>query len=161
MKDPHQVLGLQPGASPEDVAQAYRRLARELHPDVSGTDTTDAMAELNAARDAVLADLDDSKPWAVATDALRHALSQGYLGEAAVAQARRTLQSHLDVLAERNRTCKAAVAVLQGKLGSVTLAADPVLMDRLLQEQIDAADAKIADQDRHAALSQRALELLA
>lgn len=160
MKPPHEVLGLQPGASPEEVTQAFRRRTRELHPDVSGTDTTEAMAELNAARDAVLAGLDDSKPWAVATDALRQALNQGYLGDAAVQQAQRMLRGHLEVLADRDRICKARVALLTTWLGQVKLAGDPELMDRLLQEQIDAADAKVADQESHAALSRRALALL-
>ena len=33
--DPHAVLGIQPGASAEETARAYRRLLRRLHPDTS------------------------------------------------------------------------------------------------------------------------------
>jgi DnaJ domain len=34
-RDPYAVLGVQPGASPEEIARAYRRLLRRLHPDAS------------------------------------------------------------------------------------------------------------------------------
>jgi hypothetical protein len=48
--DPHAVLGVQPGASPAEVAAAYRRLAKEWHPDVAGAAAAVArMAEINAA----------------------------------------------------------------------------------------------------------------
>ncbi|QTH19627.1 J domain-containing protein [Rhizorhabdus wittichii] len=45
-----QVLGLPQTATAADVDNAYRRLARQAHPDQGGSD--DAMARLNAARDA-------------------------------------------------------------------------------------------------------------
>ena len=32
-KDPHTVLGVEPGATPEEIRQAYRRLAAQYHPD--------------------------------------------------------------------------------------------------------------------------------
>lgn len=43
------VLGLSASATTSEINEAYRRLARERHPDQGGTDS--AMAELNAARD--------------------------------------------------------------------------------------------------------------
>ena len=33
--DPHELLGLTPDASPDDLTRAYRRLARQIHPDVT------------------------------------------------------------------------------------------------------------------------------
>jgi hypothetical protein len=50
MRDPWSVLGLAPGSSWDEVRAAYRRLAKSLHPDVSGGDTT-RMAEINRAVD--------------------------------------------------------------------------------------------------------------
>lgn len=48
-----QVLGVPQTASKEEIRAAYRRLAREAHPDQGGSDA--AMARLNAARDAGVA----------------------------------------------------------------------------------------------------------
>lgn len=39
MKDPYQTLGIGPTASDAEVKSAYRRLAKELHPDVNPGDT--------------------------------------------------------------------------------------------------------------------------
>jgi hypothetical protein len=54
-KDPHAVLGVEPGASPDDIKVAWRGLARQHHPDLTGDDpeaarrATRRMAEINAA----------------------------------------------------------------------------------------------------------------
>lgn len=45
-------LGLQRGASADEVTRRYRQLAQDAHPDRGGSDA--AMAALNAARDAAL-----------------------------------------------------------------------------------------------------------
>ena len=47
--DPYAELGLPPGAPPEDVAAAYRRLAKAYHPDRGGSEGR--MAQINAAYD--------------------------------------------------------------------------------------------------------------
>jgi hypothetical protein len=50
--DPYAVLGLDPGASDEDAAAAYRRMAKEWHPDRGGGPERAArMAQINAAYD--------------------------------------------------------------------------------------------------------------
>jgi curved DNA-binding protein CbpA len=50
--DPFAVLGVPPGASPEEVAAAYRRLAKRWHPDRSpDRGAAGRMAEINAAYD--------------------------------------------------------------------------------------------------------------
>jgi curved DNA-binding protein CbpA len=46
------VLGLEPGASPEQVSEAHRRLMTKLHPDHGGTDYL--ASKINAARDVLL-----------------------------------------------------------------------------------------------------------
>lgn len=47
-----QTLGLEPGASVEDIRAAHRRLSATAHPDRGGTDA--AQQALNAARDLLL-----------------------------------------------------------------------------------------------------------
>src|SRR5262249_19379015 len=52
---PHDVLGVEPGATPTQIKAAWRRLARTHHPDLTGDDpaasqrATRRMAEINAA----------------------------------------------------------------------------------------------------------------
>jgi hypothetical protein len=54
-KDPHVVLGVEPGATPDEIKAAWRTLARTHHPDLIGDDpevaqrATRRMAEINAA----------------------------------------------------------------------------------------------------------------
>ena len=49
--DPYKVLGLERGASDEEVKKAYRRLAKKYHPDANPGDEAAArkMQEINAA----------------------------------------------------------------------------------------------------------------
>ena len=55
MDDPYRVLGLSPGASDEEVKQAYRRLAKKYHPDLNPGDAEAAkkMQEINDAYDRI------------------------------------------------------------------------------------------------------------
>jgi hypothetical protein len=54
-RDPHDVLGIDPGATPTQIKAAWRRLARQHHPDLIGDDpaasriATRKMAEINEA----------------------------------------------------------------------------------------------------------------
>ena len=51
--DPYVVLGVRRGASDKAIAAAYRRLARQHHPDIAGETATIRMAQINAAFDAI------------------------------------------------------------------------------------------------------------
>lgn len=54
-RNPYAVLGLAPSADLDAVKRRYRTLARELHPDVAGADSSAAMADVNEAY-AILSD---------------------------------------------------------------------------------------------------------
>jgi len=53
--DPYRILGLQPGASEEEVKRAYRQLAKKYHPDMNPGDAHAAkmMNDINAAYDQI------------------------------------------------------------------------------------------------------------
>jgi hypothetical protein len=57
--DPHAVLGLDPGASPEEVQRAYRALAKRFHPDRAGEAAGELMISINAAHDLLLGRLEE------------------------------------------------------------------------------------------------------
>ena len=54
--DPYAVLGLAPDATLEQAAEAYKRLAKEWHPDVMGYEGLARMTEVNVAFDLVRAE---------------------------------------------------------------------------------------------------------
>jgi hypothetical protein len=60
--DPHAVLGLDPGASPEEVQRAYRTLAKRFHPDRAGEAAGELMISINAAHDLLLGRLEEEHP---------------------------------------------------------------------------------------------------
>lgn len=78
--DPYAVLGVDPGASPDEIARAYRARAKEWHPDIRGTeDALRRMALINAAYEQIR----DGKPSAAAPAApvtrRRHRPRAGHL----------------------------------------------------------------------------------
>ncbi len=77
MKDFYQVLGVARDAAPDEIKQAFRRLARKHHPDVSReADATARMAEVNEA----YAVLSDPGRRAAYDDALRRGRGRGSSG---------------------------------------------------------------------------------
>jgi hypothetical protein len=67
--DPHAVLGLEPGASPEDVQRAYRGLAKRFHPDRAGEAAGEMMISINAAYDLLRDRLEEQQGARVAAGA--------------------------------------------------------------------------------------------
>jgi molecular chaperone DnaJ len=75
-RDYYEVLGLNRGATPEEIKKAFRRLARQYHPDVNkDSDAETRFKEINEAYE-VLSDQDKR----AAYDRFGHAASQGGFG---------------------------------------------------------------------------------
>ena len=49
MRDYYEVLGVARDASQDEIKKAYRKLARQLHPDYAGPDSEEAFKELSVA----------------------------------------------------------------------------------------------------------------
>jgi DnaJ domain len=77
--DPYGVLGLQPTATPEEIAATYRQLAKESHPDRGGGAAR--MADINAAYDLLRAAAWTSRHEHVAGEEQRRAAQMNGRGE--------------------------------------------------------------------------------
>lgn len=79
--DPFEVLGLSREAGVHDITDAYRRLAKERHPDITGHLGEEAMKHLNVARE-LAAGIANGDTGAVPTDKLAQAFADalGHLG---------------------------------------------------------------------------------
>lgn len=58
--DPYEVLGISPSATPEQITQRYRDLAKIFHPDMQGGNI-EAMARLNEAYEQICHEKDLTK----------------------------------------------------------------------------------------------------
>lgn len=72
--DPYAVLGLDPGASLDDAARAYRELAKQWHPDRAGEQGAARMIQLNVAYELVRS---EHRPGAVTQTPRMHARPGG------------------------------------------------------------------------------------
>ncbi len=98
MDDPLSVLGLQPGASSEEVGEAYRRLAKQWHPDRGGgPEAQRRMAQINVAHDLLRAGARHTRPRgrAAGPDAARAAPRRRPAGQWLAEPVRRALGPEL------------------------------------------------------------------
>ena len=98
ISDPYKVIGVLPTASDEEIAKAYRKMAKKYHPDVNrgAPDAAKRMSEINAAYEQIKSGKTSSKngggytgPRAYSSgssysefDTVRHYIRAGYYREA-------------------------------------------------------------------------------
>lgn len=79
-----EVLGVNPDASAKEINQAYRKAAKEVHPDVSNSpEAAKAFNRINKARDALLARADTQTPLDI--ESIRHSTASAASATAAAA----------------------------------------------------------------------------
>lgn len=113
LRSPREVLGLAPGYTEDEAKQAYRKLAKELHPDAKpGGGSSSRFLELQQAYTAALADLKDPRR-AAAADAAGAAHGAGAAERGAGAQHDQTRQTE----AEAATTTANVADLLSGAIG--------------------------------------------
>ena len=82
IQDPYRVLGLEPGASDDEVKAAYRKLAKKYHPDVNGgsPEAEAKMKEINAAYSQIMNRHTNPNPGSSRGGAGSSGSGQGYGG---------------------------------------------------------------------------------
>ncbi|WP_026659775.1 J domain-containing protein [Butyrivibrio sp. AC2005] len=83
MTNPYETLGVQPGASDEEIKKAYRNLAKKYHPDLHPNDEAASakMNEINAAYD-ILSKPHSSDSWQQRTASQSYEQQRTYAGQA-------------------------------------------------------------------------------
>ncbi len=87
MRDPYEVLGVPRNTSPEQVKEAYRRLAKKYHPDnFTGSpleaDATRKMQEINEAYDAIISGKTSAYGYSSDFRQVKDFIAQGRLDDA-------------------------------------------------------------------------------
>jgi hypothetical protein len=131
--DPHAVLGLEPGASPEAVQRAYRSLAKRFHPDRAGAGAGEMMISINGAYDLLRDRIEEEHAARVAATAGgAHAVSRPeparFAGDWLAPEVRRVLARELLVTLEDGEGVDEVVLTATGDSHDVQLA----LTDRRL-----------------------------
>ena len=83
MTNPYETLGVQPGASDEEIKKAYRNLAKKYHPDLHPNDEAASakMNEINAAYD-ILSKPHSSDSWQQRAASQSYEQQRTYAGQA-------------------------------------------------------------------------------
>jgi hypothetical protein len=121
--DPHAVLGLEPGASPESVQRAYRRLAKRFHPDRAGEGAGEMMISVNAAYDLLRDRLEDAHeaPVAARAGSVAPAAPTRVAGDGLAPEVRRVLTRELLATLEDGETVDEVVLTGTGDSHDVQL----------------------------------------
>lgn len=69
--DPYRILGVTRGATDTEIGRAYRRMAKDLHPDLHGADGEAAMQRLNRAF-RILSNRESRRHWDATHPSVRH-----------------------------------------------------------------------------------------
>ena len=100
MKDPYEVLGIQRGASEEEIKKAYRAKCKRWHPDLNPDDPTaeEHFKEVQAAYDAIMKGdtAQQQGPSSSGSDPAEIQAARNFIVNGRYAEARRVLDSQRD-----------------------------------------------------------------